>query len=210
MARTLLLVRHATVGSRYAEHYVGSSDLPLAPEGEAQVPPLADWLAEQRGIGLCRVSPRLRARRTAELIAARCPALVFQPDDDFREIDFGQWELRTFPQIAAKFSDRIDAWAAGGDDFTFPGGENRGDFRARVARAAERLVAADADTALAVAHGGVVAEIIRQLLGLGPRHDLAFGIRNATAARIKIVDGKGVLTGLGLPGQPSQPAQGVA
>ena len=207
MAKQLLLVRHGTVGELYVGTYVGRTDLPLSLEGRRTVEPLAEWLAGRK-IGRAWCSPKLRARQTADIIAARRPSLSFAFDDNLREVDFGQWELMAFPQIAAEYPGQVARWVEAGDDFVFPGGERIGDFRARVAAAATGLAADPADIVLAVCHAGVIREMICHLLGLnGPRGATSgvfsdahlFKVRNATCSTIDLFDGKGVLAGLNLP-----------
>jgi probable phosphoglycerate mutase len=82
----LILVRHAaTEGNRH--RYIGRQDLPLSAEGERQAAGLAARLAGER-IDVIISSPLVRARRTAEAIAAR-RSLCVQLRDGLMEIDYG-------------------------------------------------------------------------------------------------------------------------
>ncbi len=146
----LALIRHgATAWS--AEHRLqGRRDLPLSPEGEAevrawQVPPLlAGWAWV--------TSPLARARETARLLhpgpITLEPALI--------EMDFGAWEGRPTAELSAEET-------AGGRHMTPPGGESPAMVQARLL---PWLAGLQADT-VAVAHKGV----IRAVLGLATSWD---------------------------------------
>ena len=192
MATRLLLLRHARIEARYVGRMVGATDLPLDPAGEAQARGLA---ARVRGWGpqACYCSPLQRCRQTA---AAIVPDLPPQMDADLREIDFGAWETRTFAEAAGNNPSLVDRWAALSPDFAFPGGEGVAGFLRRVQDAAQRLVDAEAQTVLAVTHGGVVRTMICHLLGLEPRHYVAFDVPYCGLAVIDLLDGKGVLAAL--------------
>jgi broad specificity phosphatase PhoE len=135
------------------------------------------------------------ARRAAET-AATLP--VPHIDEDLREIDFGQWECKTFEQMAAADAAAVERWAAFDRGFAFPGGESLRGFLARVRRCAKRLCADEAETVLAVTHGGVIRMMICHLLGLRPRQYVLFDVGNAACAVVNVFEGKGVLSALNL------------
>ncbi len=192
MATRLLLLRHARIEARYVGRLIGATDLPLDPAGEAQARALAVRLARWTPRA-CYCSPMQRCRQTASAIV---PDLPPQVDADLREIDFGEWETRTFAEAAGDNPALVDRWAAFSPDFAFPGGESVGGFLCRVRGAAQRLVDAEARTVLAVTHGGIVRTMLCHLLGLEPRHYVAFDVPYCGLAVIDLLDGKGVLAAL--------------
>jgi alpha-ribazole phosphatase len=194
MARRLMLIRHAAPSGGGGDRLLGSTDLPLGPEGITQARALAPAL-RRRGPAACYCSPLLRARQTADCLIPETP-LIVQTDEDLREIDFGLWEGRTFSEIAVENPAAVARWAQFCEDFVFPEGDSIGDFLTRVRRVADRLVHDGADSVLVVTHGGVIRAMICHLLGLPPRQYVLFNIRCATCTTIDLFDGKGVLTGL--------------
>jgi len=130
---------------------------------------------------------------------AMVPDLPLHFDADLREIDFGQWENRTFAEASAGNPSLVDRWAAFAPDFAFPGGESLGGFLHRVQAVADRLIRAEARTVLAVTHGGVIRTMICHLLGLEPRQYVAFDVPYAAIVMIDLFDGKGVLAALERP-----------
>lgn len=195
MVQRLLLLRHARIAADFVGKLVGSTDLALDRLGMLQARSLAARLARWKPeAGVC--SPMLRCRQTAE---AALPGFRVEVEDDLREIDFGQWECRTFAEAAAENPTLADRWAAFAPDLAFPGGEDLRSFLRRVRGVADRLVRARASTVLAVTHGGVIRAMLCHLLGLEPRHFMAFGVPYAALAVIDVFDGKGVLTALEPP-----------
>ena len=143
------LLRHGRTAWTEQHRYQGRRDIPLSPEGEAELRQ-ADFSPE-----LVWVSPLTRARRTAELLF---PGAEQRVEPDLVEMDFGAFEGRSYRDMEDDPAYR--AWVDGGCWGRCPGGEDRPGFCLRARTAVERLV----DRALAegreelviVAHGGVL------------------------------------------------------
>ena len=167
----IVVLRHGqTEWSRSGRH-TGVTDLPLLPEGERQAQALGRSLA---GWTFHEVwaSPRLRARRTAEL-AGLTPTAV---DDDLVEIDYGGYEGRTTADISDELGRDWSVWRDG----TVPGatpGETLAEVGARADRVLDRArrLLADGDVAL-VAHGHVLRVLTARWLGLGPEDGALFAL----------------------------------
>jgi broad specificity phosphatase PhoE len=99
-------------------------------------------------------SPLLRARETADIIAA---TIGLEPKDDPRlmETDAGDWTDLTFTDVRAHTPELFDAFAAAESGFAFPGGESFAEQELRV-DAALRDVEAGVLPALVVCHGMVI------------------------------------------------------
>ncbi len=196
MAKRLLLVRHALPDGAPKGSFLGKTDLPITDEGRSQSKELRD-LITRFAPDVCYTSPLLRARQTAEIILDGTD-IPTQVDEELREIDFGQWELKTFDQIAAENGGAVKRWVGFDQKFTFPDGESLGSFLARVRRVTRRLTSDPAETVLAVTHGGIIRSMICRLLGIRPRNYLLFDVHYATCTVIEIFDNNGVLAGLNL------------
>jgi probable phosphoglycerate mutase len=167
----VVVIRHGqTEWSRSGQH-TGVTDLPLLPEGEEQGRALRTTLARW-SFAEVLVSPRQRARRTAEL-AGLTPTQV---DDRLVEVDYGGYEGRTTADISAELGREWSVWRDG----TIPG-ETPGETLAAVgervdgvlARVRDRL--ADGDVAL-VAHGHVLRVLTARWLGLPPQAGALFAL----------------------------------
>jgi len=195
--RTIALLRHAETAAQYSGCLIGSTDLPLAPEGRWKASLLAPRLAGERPSRLY-CSPLLRARETAERVGE---SLGMTPviDLDLREIDFGRWEGMTFDTIRASDPDAVARWARLEPDFAFPGGESVEIFLARIRRVAKRLAECEGPSVLAVTHAGVIRAMICHLLGLSPRQYVLFDVKPASLTKIAVYGDSGVLSCLSDP-----------
>ena len=167
----LVVVRHGqTEWSRSGQH-TGVTDLPLLPEGEQQARALRTALAAWSFVEVW-VSPRQRARRTAEL-AGLAPTRV---DDGLVEVDYGGYEGRTTPEISADLGREWSVWRDG----TIPG-KTPGETLVAVGHRVDRVLArvrdrlADGDVAL-VAHGHVLRVLTARWLGLPPEAGALFAL----------------------------------
>lgn len=145
----------------------------------------------------CYSSPLLRARQTTDILLQHT-GIPIRTDEDLGEIDFGQWEGKTFEEVSRKNARAVKRWAGFEQTFAFPKGESLGGFLARIRRVAHRLSADPAGTLLVVTHGGVVRSMICRFMRIQPQHYLLFDIAHATCAVIEVFDNKGVLSGLNL------------
>jgi broad specificity phosphatase PhoE len=159
--RRLVLIRHGETDGRSSERFHGSGDVPLSAEGRSQMREAARGLV-QEVFDLVVASPLRRSWEAAWIVSGGAPVRL---ETDFREIDFGRWEGLTKEEIEASDPVLYREWQDGGASFEFPGGEPRGEFRARVLRALERLEASGSTSALVVAHKGAIRTIAERLLG---------------------------------------------
>ena len=103
-------------------------------------------------------SPLLRARETADAVAAR---IGLEPVEDARlmETDAGEWTDRTFADVRAESPALFDAFASADPGFAFPGGES---FAAQEVRVEAALAEVERGPlpALVVCHGMVIRAAI--------------------------------------------------
>ena len=146
----LLLLRHSITPGNLKRQYIGSTDQPLAPEGEALARKRRGEMPE---IGGLWVSPMLRCRQTAALLF---PGVEQRQVPQLRECAFGRFEEKTWEEL--KDDPLYRAWMGGDLTITFPGGENMQGFLERSRRGIEAVVreaeAAGVDRGAVVAHGG--------------------------------------------------------
>lgn len=163
---TLLLVRHGETDWNATRRIQGSSDIPLNETGRAQARETAAALAEQfAGEHPLVVSSDLsRARETAEIIAGALGVDTPRTYPDLRERAYGEAEGMTDTEVIARYG--------GWHHADIPGAEISPLLRARglaavrrVVRDARRLHAPRDVPVIAVAHGGIIAELIRHASG---------------------------------------------
>jgi len=190
MVTTLYLLRHGETAAN--GRLVGATDLPVADNAYRQLEQTGERLRKQQ-ISMLFCSPMLRCRQSAESIRLGCDPVI---DKDLREIDFGHWEDKSFSEIAASWPEEVAAWSNWSEQFTFPGGENIGDFLIRLQRVQERIRHCEAENVLLVTHGGVIRHLLCLYLNLPSSNYLLFDIRPGRYTTLALHSEGGVLTSL--------------
>ncbi len=183
--RRIYLVRHGRTSWNDVFRYQGRSDVPLSPEGEEQGRRMA---LRFRSAPPERVvsSSLSRARRTAELL---CEALPSPPPldilEDLAEMDFGEFEGRTVPELEEENGALYRRWRENPLSVTPPGGESVERMVGRADRVVSALRATEAERVAVVGHGFFFRVLIARLLGGSPS-DALFRIRldNASVSAI--------------------------
>jgi len=157
----VFLARHGQTAYNLEGRFQGQQQIPLDETGRAQAAELAER-AVPYGFAALWCSPLLRARETADAVAAR---IGLEPVEDARlmETDAGDWTDRSFAEVRAEAQELFDRFAAADPGFAFPGGESFGEQEVRVA-AALRDVKAGALPALVVCHGMVIRAALHPLM----------------------------------------------
>jgi broad specificity phosphatase PhoE len=150
----LWLVRHGKTRWSVDGRHTSTTDLPLLPEGEDVARALVPRLAE---VGFTQVltSPRLRARRTAELVGFPDAEV----DEDLAEWAYGDYEGLTTDQIR----ETDPGWTIW--THPTPGGETSADVAVRLDRVVARARAVSGAT-LVIGHGHSLRALAARWLGL--------------------------------------------
>jgi broad specificity phosphatase PhoE len=126
---TLVLTRHGLTDRSLPEQHLGQRiDIPLNDDGRAQAAALEKRLA---GVTFDRIitSPLVRARETAEIVAG---TRGIEQDARLMEMDYGDWEGLTYPDLDERYATERRRWAASPDVLACPGGESGYDVAERV------------------------------------------------------------------------------
>lgn len=167
----VLLVRHGETAWNREGRYQGRTDIPLSPDGEAQVRALGQRLAHLP-IDIAIASPLSRAKNTAQAILAG-RATPLELDEGLLEISHGQWEGQLASDIELSHAEMFGTWRSR-PDRDVPAGpeaETLGDVEDRawpvLVRVFARLEALGPDaTALIAAHDAVNRVLLCHVLGL--------------------------------------------
>jgi broad specificity phosphatase PhoE len=159
----LFLVRHAESEWNAQRRWQGHGDVPLSEQGRAEAALAAEALRHFDLRGPIVASPLMRALETAEIIASVLARGDVETDDDFKEIDVGDWTGKTIEEVEELWGAELAAWRAGELEAP-PGGESRDALVRRVLRAIERVAGAHpGESLLVVTHGGVIGRLERHL-----------------------------------------------
>ncbi len=189
MTKRLILVRHGRINCDVAGAYIGKTDIPLSVEGLDQAEAVAKRLqAMQWDRWFC--SPMKRCQDMLEALKPTHPGFTLE---DLKEIDFGDWEGKTFDDIAASWPQLVDQWAGFAPGFRFPEGDAPSAFFNRVGIVVEQLLRDEAENLLVITHGGVIRFMLCRLLGLPMQQHLIFSISPASITTVDIHEGRGRL-----------------
>lgn len=170
----VVLVRHGETSWSVQHRHTGRTDLPLTATGAEQATATGRLLA---GLALrdplVYVSPRIRARHTAEL--AGFAEVTVEPD--LAEWDYGDYEGRTTQEIRT----RDPGWTVWTG--AIPGGETAAGIRARADRVLGTVAAAlEARDAILVGHGHFSRALIARWLGFEVREGRRFALGTAAVS----------------------------
>jgi broad specificity phosphatase PhoE len=152
----LLLVRHGETDWNRDQRFQGHADPPLNDTGRAQARAVAGELTAER-IDAIYTSDLARARETAELIA-ELAGVPFVLEPQLREVDVGEWQGLTRPEIEARFPEGMRNWHESGHGWE--SGETYEQLAERVLEALERIVLRHpGERVVVVGHGGTIRAI---------------------------------------------------
>lgn len=144
----ILLCRHGQTDSNKAQRSQGHADIPLNDTGRKQAEAIAVALRQEQ-ITAIYSSPLQRAIDTAKPLAD-VTGLEIINDPDLIEMDQGELEGLTGPEMLAKHPEFLAVWRSGDPgSVPIPGGESLLQVQQRMRRALARVIDA--------AHGDAVA-----------------------------------------------------
>jgi len=160
--RRILMVRHGSVAERYRGRCYGRSDVELGDEGRRQTLELSERLSALPITHLFH-SGLSRARELADRIAG-LTGLTPLAAGELQELDFGDWELRTWDDIHTAAPDALDRILRQPATFSPPRGETALALGERVLDWYRRLP--PHGLIVAIAHGGPIAALRGTLAGM--------------------------------------------
>ena len=180
----LWLVRHPEPDDAVRGICYGSLDVALSPRGIEQAQSIARRLSSQR-LDAIYTSPRQRCVETARYIAAGRSCAV-EPVDALRELNFGDFEGRSYKEIAESCPDIYREWMERPTEVHFPGGESFRAMADRVIGATRELLARHPNQqVLFVSHGGAIRIILAVVLGMQPEYIFRIGQSYGALNRIR-------------------------
>jgi broad specificity phosphatase PhoE len=192
----LIVVRHGRTHVNAAGRLLGHLDPPLDVEGGQQAEAVARVLASSP-VARVVASPLLRARQTAEAVAAAC-GLPVDVDDRWIEMDYGELDGVAMADVPR------ETWGQWRSDPTFapPGGESLASVAERVSLACTELgELARHDNVVVVTHVSPLKAAVSWALGAGPDVSWRTFVSPGSITRIDVGSGDPVLRSFNeLPG----------
>ena len=159
----IILVRHGHVDGIDPPRFRGREDLPLTERGNAQASRVARRIAEKWRPASVYTSPLIRCVKTASAIADACQ-IPSHAIDQLADIDYGDWQMRTYDEMKAAEPSLFASWFAAPHLMRFPGGESLQQLASRAADGLRLALERNSDrTVVLVAHDSVNRALLVQL-----------------------------------------------
>jgi broad specificity phosphatase PhoE len=156
----LILIRHG-LPEGHTGRCVGHFDTRLAEDGKRAIAELASSWISNDGIRPSKiVSSDLRRAADSARIIAKAWDVPLVIDAGLREMHFGEWEGRTWDEIAVTDAERLRYWTDNWTRAAPPGGESLDVFARRVASGLARV-----RDGVVVSHAGWIRVAVSTLLG---------------------------------------------
>ena len=172
--------------------FIGASDIPLSESGKKYISSQQP-LVSSFSYGQIWCSPLTRCLETLELLSLGAEVEV---DSRLREINFGEWECKTFTEISSQYPDETDQWSRDLTTFCFPGGEAISTFHKRVADFAIEIAQQNKENILIISHGGVIRLLLCIFLKIPLEKYLLFNVDYCKLTIVDLHSEGGVLQGL--------------
>ncbi len=159
----LYIIRHGQTDWNIAKKIQGRQDIPLNGRGRYQAGCLKKAM-EDRPVTAVFSSPQIRAMETAKAVASSSGSVVI-PVKDLMEINYGSWEGKTEEELLQEDRALYEAWWSHPAETAPPGGESISQVNERCQQAWKEIKPQLTGDAAIVAHGGLLAHFMEQLLG---------------------------------------------
>lgn len=179
----LNLIRHARTIANEKKIFCGKTETDVIESKESIKNILSKKICKNQ-LGIVYSSPSQRAIFTAMSISEN---IVIR--EELREIDFGDFEEKTFLQIQKTFPKEIKKWNDEGMKYIFPNGESIEQFYERVSLGIKEIIQEnkDRDYITVFTHGGVIQAIISYMFG-NIDYFWKFKLDNCSITRINITE----------------------
>jgi broad specificity phosphatase PhoE len=180
----LTLVRHGETVWNQLKKIQGITDVELSKLGMEQARKLSLSLQNERFDRIVS-SPLKRAYDTAQAIAVH-HQLPITVDNDLQELNAGELEGLTFPDLQLRYAEFLGKWMSDHASVTMPQGESLKEVQDRVWPVIERITAMS-ENVLVVSHSFVIITILCKVHNLSLSHskEMRVGVASKTCLEIE-------------------------
>ncbi|MEE9144678.1 MAG: histidine phosphatase family protein [Candidatus Binatia bacterium] len=187
----IILLRHGETDWNFQGRCQGVSDPDLNETGIRQAEEIAERLQLEK-IDAIYSSASKRSLRTAEAIC-QLHGLGATVDDEFRELDHGEFEGLTFTEIRATYPDFIRKWRDEPVELLLPGGERLIDVDTRVWAGINRIIKCHrpGETVVIVSHNFPILAILCRITKTSFNQYRTFHLDPCGLSRVVYKQGEG-------------------
>ncbi|MEG1413109.1 MAG: alpha-ribazole phosphatase [Acidaminococcaceae bacterium] len=183
--KNIYLIRHGQTAANKIFRFQGHADNPLNQEGLEQAAQLGEYL-QNLPLSAIYASDLTRAVQTATPLA-KVHKLPITTVPALREINFGQWEGKTYEEIKALWPQEIEEFFRKPSSVQIVGGESFSTVQQRAWQALTEIIATQAeDTNIAiVSHGGTIRTLVCAVLHLELNYLWKINVNNVGVSCLK-------------------------
>ena len=182
----IYIVRHSETDLNLSGVYYGSTDCDINSKGISQAKNLSRFFLK-KDIDLIISSDLKRAYNTAKIIRGNRNIDIIK-EKGLREIDFGDWENKTYNYIKENDKENYNKWCENWLDMTFPNGESYKGFYKRVGETFNNIIEKyeNLENILIVGHNGSLVSLLCNALGFSEGDFWRFKIEQNTYTMVSI------------------------
>lgn len=184
----IFLARHLEVDVDARSYCIGQTDVFLSAKGKAGLGLFAKDLKTLRPQTLI-TSDLVRCKELADKVAEESDVFV-KADPLWREVNFGEWENRTWDDLCHSDQNRVEHWMHNFVSAIPPGGESYMMLFQRVQAQLERLTERPEKRILIVTHAGVIRAAMSFVLGIPLDKSFSVEVNFGCVAGIRYDDGR--------------------
>ncbi len=177
------IFRHGQTDWNKLQKVQGNTDIPLNDFGRKEALSLRDFFSNLN-IDYVYTSDLQRAYETAKIVFEDS-SIPIKKSPELREANFGEVEGMHVEELLSKFSTKFWDIHKGGveaDEFSYPGGETRGEVRERLISFIDKVRSESSTSRVALStHGGALRSIMHHYL---PKQDELIKIPNCVVYKI--------------------------
>lgn len=175
---------------------MGRKEVSLSAEGLLEIEKVKEKIRQKFLNGKVYLSPTVQCRETFDTLGF--PKEV-RPEfrEELQELDFGNWEGRSFSELAEINLEGLKKFANFSSSFRFPNGESLNEFQKRTELFKEHILSSPDHCIFILSHGGILSSLLCSFLELPHSFYKKFRISPSTLIYLDIFhDGQAVLTDL--------------
>ena len=179
-----LLMRHGETPWNRQGRVMGRNPVELDDQGRAQVAGAIDFVRALKP-QLIVTSPLIRARQSAEIIAAGIGGVPIREDQQIAEVRYGRWEGMTYEDLIVDQDYLL--YREEPILSSTPGGESIKEVQARGVEAVMRTLGeGDRQRVLFVSHGDIIRTVLCHFMAMELRHFRRIRVDNAALSAVQV------------------------
>lgn len=160
----LTFIRHGKTQGNIEHRYVGRTDESLCEEGRKAAESKQEYYGLFERADAVFVSPMRRCVETMQMFYNKNSAVPVYEIEDFREYDFGEYEMKNHEELMEYDSYR--KWLESNGEYDMPAGEGLACFKKRVVAAFDKSIEIceknGFENVIYVVHGGTIMSIFEK------------------------------------------------